>query len=230
MGSIILITSEEERGEPARQYLAEQGHQVSLALGGAAALRALASLRVDAVVFSGDGTAQGDFYHWLRADPERRNLPALWVLPAHALALLNGTRPGVDRVLRRPLAMTELGQAVNQLLEESMAGEGGPRHRRVGNLTLDQELRQLKGPGGLAYLTPIEFRLFSYFVKRVGRVISVEELLEKVWRFYPGTGSPEVVRTHIRNMRDKIAAIGGSRETIQTLPRRGYRLVTEPES
>jgi len=44
----------------------------------------------------------------------------------------------------------------------------------------------------------------------------------------PHTGSRDVVRTHMRNLRAKIRHTTAGREIVRTLPRRGYRLVVEP--
>jgi DNA-binding response OmpR family regulator len=54
-------------------------------------------------------------------------------------------------------------------------------------------------------------------------VVSAEELLEKVWGFFSRTGSGDIVRSHMRNLRRKIAKVARRREMIRTLPRRGYR-------
>ncbi len=74
-------------------------------------------------------------------------------------------------------------------------------------------------------LTPTEFRLMHYLAQRRGTIVSAEELLEKVWEFYPGTGSSELVRSHVRNLRGKLRDATGGSGLLQTVPRRGYRLV-----
>ena len=60
-------------------------------------------------------------------------------------------------------------------------------------------------------------------MERPGAVVTAEELLEKVWGFFPQTGSGDIVRSHMRNLRRKIAKVARGREVIRTLPRRGYR-------
>ncbi len=65
----------------------------------------------------------------------------------------------------------------------------------------------------------------SYLAQRRGSIVSAEELLEKVWEFFPGTGSSELVRPRVRNLRGKLRVVAGQVELMQTLPRRGYRLL-----
>jgi len=66
--------------------------------------------------------------------------------------------------------------------------------------------------------------LLSYLAERQAAIVSTAELLENVWEFHPGTGSSELVRSHIRNVRAKLKQATGGRDLIRTAPRRGYRL------
>jgi len=72
-------------------------------------------------------------------------------------------------------------------------------------------------------LMPIEFRLLEYLMERSGTVVTADDLLEKVWGFFPHTGSGDIVRSHMRNLRRKISSVTQGREVIRTFPRRGYR-------
>ncbi len=64
-------------------------------------------------------------------------------------------------------------------------------------------------------------------MERPGVVVGADELLEKVWGFFPRTGSRDLVRAHMRNLRAKISRTTAGREVVRTLPRRGYRFVTQ---
>jgi hypothetical protein len=56
------------------------------------------------------------------------------------------------------------------------------------------------------------------------RVVTNDEILEHVWGFAPGTGTSEVIRAHVRNLRRKLQLLGAPRDVIWTVPGRGYRL------
>ena len=60
-------------------------------------------------------------------------------------------------------------------------------------------------------------------------MMTLEDLKEhhyiKVWEFFPGTGSSELVRSHVRNLRNKLRTVTGGADLVQTVPRRGYRLL-----
>jgi DNA-binding response OmpR family regulator len=53
-------------------------------------------------------------------------------------------------------------------------------------------------------LTSTEFRLLEHLMEGPGQAHSVNELLEVVWQYPPGTGDPDLVRAHIRNLRSKL--------------------------
>ena len=52
-------------------------------------------------------------------------------------------------------------------------------------------------------LTPKEFELLVYFMKRKDRVINRETLLERIWQ-YDFAGQSRIVDVHISHLRDKI--------------------------
>ena len=105
------------------------------------------------------------------------------------------------------------------------AGEARPEVISIGNLALDRNSHELRGDGVTVQLTPTEFRLMYYLIQRRGSIVSAKELLEKVWEFFPGTGSSELVRSHVRNLRNKLRIVAGGADLVQTVPRRGYRLL-----
>ena len=74
-------------------------------------------------------------------------------------------------------------------------------------------------------LTPVEFRLLHYLMYYPGEIISAERLLREVWGYPPGVGSTELVRTHIKNIRAKLAvsAIDPYR-VVRTIPSHGYMI------
>jgi len=130
-------------------------------------------------------------------------------------------RPGVDVVLQRPVRARDALRALMCCVQRS-AGAGTVLH--AGELDFDVVRRVLSFQGRSVELTRFESLLLEYLMRRAGRPVPIEELLERVWGFEPGTGSPEVVRAHVRNLRNKLQTIGASRELVVNLPGRGYML------
>lgn len=99
---------------------------------------------------------------------------------------------------------------------------------RLAGFTFDTGMRQVCWQGAALPLMPREFDLLLVLARYAGLAVSRDMLLRTVWRtsFDPGTNSPEV---HIFKLRQRLAALGGS-VRIETVKRRGYRLVADPAS
>ena len=78
-------------------------------------------------------------------------------------------------------------------------------------------------------LTPKEWELLAYLVRRPGRVFTREILLEQVWG-YNYLGDRKTVDVHIRWLREKLGRFGKLGFEIVTVRGAGYRLdpVREP--
>jgi DNA-binding response OmpR family regulator len=98
------------------------------------------------------------------------------------------------------------------------------REMKVEGMTFDRSGQRLISGDAAQHLTPIEFRLLDYLVSVRGAIATTSELLENVWHYEAATASSDVVRSHMKNLRAKIRALAGA-DLIETIPRRGYRLV-----
>jgi len=227
MTTVLIVSSDSPVGQSASQHLAAKGYDVVAATSATEGLRTLHGLEVDAVVFDtgvGDMSA-GDFSSWLRRQLPDRSIPLLFLVSPAQRWLPSSVplRIGRDALLSKPFRPEELEEALQPLLGAATAP--APRTLSGGGLSLDRGLFALAGEAGSITLTPTEFRLLEYLMERPGVVVSSDELLEKVWGFFPQTGSRDIVRTHMRNLRAKIRHTTAGREIVRTLPRRGYRFV-----
>ena len=134
-------------------------------------------------------------------------------------------RPGQDIVFRRPVLARDVLRAVLSTLNGSV--EDRPVLHAEG-LQLDVPRRTLTHQGHNVHLTRFECRFMEYLMRRKDRVVTSDELLEHVWGFEPGTGSCEVLRAHVRNVRRKLEFLGASRDIVWTFPGRGYQFRPDP--
>jgi DNA-binding response OmpR family regulator len=226
MSTVLFVSGTANVGQSVRQHLAAKGYDVILVASATEALRSLHTLMVDAVIF--DTTVSDmsvhDFCHWLRQDPRCEDVPTLFLAPAAFRWLPDSVpmRIGRDTLVGKPFLCTEVEQTLTQLLGSRTTSP--PKMLTVGDLSLDRSLFALSSEGSSVTLTPTEFRLMEYMMERAGTLVTAEELLEKVWGFFPHTGSGDIVRSHMRNLRRKMGKVAPGREVIRTLPRRGYRL------
>lgn len=225
MPAVLLVTKDPSTGELAERALGNGGYEVVRADSADSAIRTMFSVEVDALVLDsvlGREQVEG-ICRWVR---ESNGTLRIVFLASAGTAWLPGALPverGVDEVVVKPFSPREIRQAVERAL--AAANRARPNVMLIGSLELDRTTHEVRGEDGAVTLTPTEFRLMEYLAQRQGSIVSSEELLEKVWEFYPGTGSSELVRSHMRNLRSKLRVAVAGREVIQTVPRRGYRLV-----
>ena len=224
MSSVLLITRDRSTEVLAERALVAGGHDVIAAGSTDAALRSLLNVRIDVAVL--DSTvgeeAMSEFCSWLRSTDTICPVVFLASPGARWLGSLP-MEPERDEIVVKPCDGKEIRRAVEKTLNS--AHHLSPAALMVGDITLDRSSHELRGDGVSVQLTPTEFRLVQYLAHRRGTIVSSEELLEKVWEFFPGTGSSELVRSHVRNLRSKLRIATGGAELVQTVPRRGYRLV-----
>jgi two-component system OmpR family response regulator len=225
MSCVLLVTRDPSTETLAESALSASGHEVITVRSSDAAIRSLFNVRIDAAVVDSAIGEQGvkEFCGWLRSGND--SYPIVFLTPAGArwLADLFPVDPGRDEIVTKPCEGKEIRRAVEKTLDAA----GGPRPEviSIGNLALDLNSHELRGDSVTVQLTPTEFRLMCYLVQQRGSIVSAEELLEKVWEFFPGTGSSELVRSHVRNLRNKLRTVTGGADLVQTVPRRGYRLL-----
>lgn len=93
----------------------------------------------------------------------------------------------------------------------------------VGDFVLDTQTYELYTPTkGKVRLTPIQYDLVRHMMNNPGELFSPNRLLDEVWDYPLDTGSPDLVRVHIKNLRDRIEKDPASPEFIRTVPGFGY--------
>ncbi|HSO27804.1 MAG TPA: helix-turn-helix domain-containing protein, partial [Anaerolineales bacterium] len=75
---------------------------------------------------------------------------------------------------------------------------------------------------GKVRLTPIQFELLQHLMLHAGEIFSPHRLLDEVWDYPADAGSPDLVRVHIKNLRERIELDPRNPEFIRTVPGYGY--------
>lgn len=73
----------------------------------------------------------------------------------------------------------------------------------IGEIHVDEDNYEVFVRGEKIELTPKEFELLIYFMKRKDRVINRDTLLERIWQ-YDFSGQSRIVDVHVSHLRDKI--------------------------
>ena len=206
-----------------RRGLAQEGWAVDVATDAVDARHAVASTPFDAVVCDVGlpGPESGlDWCRWYRS--EGHWAPVL-MLTAHTGVSdrIAGLDCGADDYLGKPFAFGELSARLRALLRRGATER--PTMLTNGDLVLDPAEHQVRWKHEVIDLSPREFALLDYFMRRPGDVLRRTEILDHVWDYaYDGTSN--VVDVYVRYLRKRLSE-AGCPELIETLRGVGYRMV-----
>lgn len=154
----------------------------------------------------------------VRRDPAFDDTGAIVTLARGGYVAALDSESGFDDFMLEPYSREELEARLRAL-------EGRHKEPRqiASDLFVDRDGQEVWINGRYVSLTAKEFALLSYLCERRGRVLTREQLLERIW------GSQHVVsaRTvdiHVRRLRAKL----GAALPLETLRGRGYKLRREP--
>ena len=130
---------------------------------------------------------------------------------------------GGDDYVQKPYSLGVLLAKVKAVLKRY--GQMSCIEYSDGYLFVNFESKQVKVNGKGIKLTTLEFKLFSYLIENKGKVISKQELFEKVWENkFTGDGTLNV---HIRRLREAIEKNPNEPRYILTVWGDGYRFTGE---
>ena len=106
--------------------------------------------------------------------------------------------------------------------------QGSPSHCiEIQGYLLDTKTYELTIPDhGKIRLTPIQYDLLYHLMSHPGEIFSPNRLLDEVWDYPSDTGSPDLVRVHIKNLRERVEIDPHLPVFIETVPGYGYTIRT----
>lgn len=215
---VLVVEDHEIMARAIATGLRQEGMAVDVVLDGADALERLAVTRYDVVVLDRDlpGVHGDEVCRELAGN--RAETRVLMVTAASTVQeRVEGLGLGADDYLPKPFDFAELVARVRALSRRSV--ERLPPTLEHGDLSLDPNRRVAFRAGRRLLLSPKEFVLLECLLAAGDRVVSTEELLERVWddEINPFTAT---VKTTIRRLRVKL----GEPPVIFTVREGGYRI------
>ena len=198
--------------------LRREGMAVDVVLDGNDALSHLATTRYDVVVLDRDLPGVPGDEVCRRIVVGSSDSRVLMLTAASTVKdRVDGLGLGADDYLPKPFDFSELVARVRALGRRSTPAE--PPTLEVGDVVLDRGRRVASRAGRRLELSPKEFSVLECLLASGDRVVSTEELLERVW---DEAADPftTAVKTTIRRLRAKL----GDPPVIQTIREGGYRI------
>ena len=163
----------------------------------------------------------------LRAKPEHATRPILFLSAlGQTDNVVEGLDAGGDDYIIKPFELAENNARVRALLRRVLDQEDEKDEKvqllNTSGHKLQPRTFKVEGDNGVVQLSATEFRLLYYLMRHSGEVHSINTLLENVWNYPAGSGDPNLVRAHIRNVRRKVEADPRKPTHVQTIHGVGY--------
>jgi DNA-binding response OmpR family regulator len=199
------------------------GFAVETAEDGAAGLRAALTRPPDLVLLDVNLPGMDGFEvcRHLRKDPATAATPVIMLTARiDESDRVAGLDLGADDYITKPFSPKEALARIRAVLRRSDRSAEGPESLADGPLRIDVGARRAEVDSRDLGLTRKEFDLLVELIRKQGRVLTRERLLETVWGYdYPG--ETRTVDVHVRRLRQKLGAPADER--IETVVGVGYR-------
>jgi DNA-binding response OmpR family regulator len=227
--SVLIVEDDPEIVKLVSLYLKRDGHNVMTANNGSDGLRLVRESKPDLVILD-LMLPQLDGMEICRVLREEGSKVPIIMLTALVQEenLLQGFDLGADDYIPKPFSPKELSARVRAVLrrtsrESEEEVQGKFEH---GDISIDTQSRTVHLGPNIITLTPTEFRLLVMFMRKPGRVLTRENIIDDAFG-YDFDGFDRTVDVHVSNIRNKFGADSGGNNYIQTVHGVGYKLRNE---
>lgn len=205
--TILICDDDKEIASAIAVYLQHEGYKTLLAFTGRQALEAVAEQEVHLIIMD----VMMPELDGLRATieiRERHNIPIIMLsAKSEDTDKIMGLNLGADDYITKPFNPLELiARVKSQLRRFTLLGSLPCEDEgifTVGGLILDDNRKEVSVDGQSVHLTPLEYKILHLLIRNPGRVFSIDEIYEQVWR-EEAYNAENTVTVHIRRIREKI--------------------------
>jgi two-component system alkaline phosphatase synthesis response regulator PhoP len=138
----------------------------------------------------------------------------------HEAEKIMGLDLGADDYVTKPFSLRELRSRIKAVLRRTAEDSSGIY--RFGDCEVDFDRGEVRRGGAPLDITALELRLLSTFIRRRGRVLNRQQIIDAAWG--PDTAiTDRVVDTHVLNLRKKIEPVPARPQFLTSVRGMGYR-------
>lgn len=222
MQRILVVEDDMDIQDLLKNFLQEVGYEIVLAGDGAEALSLFSASQFDLVLLD-VMLPKIDGFVVCELIRKQSQVPIIMLTALSGEEeQIRGLDLQVDDYITKPFSMPILIRKIAAVLRRS-GGPQGKEHKTIvyQNLVLDCDNYTAAVDGAEYELTQREFEVLKELLTHQGRILTRQNLLDKLWR-YDFYGDERVVDTHIKNLRKKLGIA-----FIKTVRGVGYRIDKE---
>lgn len=229
---ILVVDDEKHIQELIKYNLESSGYKVETVGSGEEALELIEQQSLDMVVLDLmlPGIDGLEVCKKIKMDKKTKNIPIIMLTAkSDELDKVLGLELGADDYLTKPFSVRELIARVKVIFRRFTA-EGILQEQEIiktGDILIDENKREVYIKEKLIDMPLKEYEILKILAQNVGKVVSREFLLNRVWG-YEYYGETRTVDVHIRYIRQKIE-ISNGKQFIETVRGVGYKLVVKGE-
>ncbi len=215
---VLVVEDHADLADSIARVLRREGMAVDVVHDGLDALERAASTEYDVILLDRDLPGASGDEVCRRLVAEQSSAKVLMLTASATLAQrVEGLNLGADDYLPKPFAYAELIARIRAIGRRTAPPL--PPVLEHGDLRLDPATRTASRAGQILALTAKELAVLEYLLAGRGRVISAEELLERVW-----DEARNPFTTTVKSTINRLRAKLGDPPVIDTVPRGGYRI------
>lgn len=208
MYNILVVDDDKEIVGAIEIYLKKEGYNILKAYNGNQALKIVQENEIHLILLD-IMMPEKDGIETLEEIRKNKSIPVILLsAKSEDYDKIGGLNSGADDYITKPFNPLELIARVNSNLRRyvslgALENNDNSKIYQTGELVINDETKQVTVDGKEVKLTATEFNILKFLLQNKGKVYSIPEIYENVWK-EEGFGAENIIAVHIRHIREKI--------------------------
>lgn len=208
MYNVLVVDDDKEIVGAIEIYLKKEGYNILKAYNGNQALKIVQENEIHLIILD-IMMPEKDGIETLEEIRKDKSIPVILLsAKSEDYDKIGGLNSGADDYITKPFNPLELIARVNSNLRRyvslgSLENKNNSKIYQTGELVINDETKIATVDGKEVKLTATEFNILKFLLENKGKVYSIPEIYENVWK-EEGFGAENIIAVHIRHIREKI--------------------------